>query len=214
MKTQVKEKKLKFERIVKELYKKNWALIMMVISINMLSQTNSISYNDSIIKKRLPDYYYNLRQEKLQRNIGHQFPTFQVESLFGQVYTEKNLIGKVTFVNFWFEYCSPCIAEFPELNDLFIRLNDNKKFQLLSFTKDSYEQAKASVLKYQLLFPVICISEKECFSLNFHSGFPTNIIVDETGKIIFIKSGGSLNKQQIEANFQKLSIIIEQALSK
>jgi len=64
-----------------------------------------------------------------------------------------------------------------------------------------------------LLFPVLCIPEAECFRLNYNSGFPTSIIVDETGKILVIKSGGSLDKKMIQAEIQKLAAVIEQHLS-
>ena len=152
-------------------------------------------------------------ERKIQENVGKQFSQFHAETLNGETFTENNLKGKVTLINFWFEYCSPCIAEFDALNDLVVKFNGNKKFQFLSFTYDTPESAKASVEKYHLLFPVLCIPSKECYRLNFNSGFPTSIIVDETGKILVIKSSGSIDKTLIDTEIQKLAAVINQQLS-
>jgi len=167
----------------------------------------------NLSKSHKVDSLYLEMERKLQDNVGKQFPKFGAETLNGESVTENNLKGKVTLINFWFEYCSPCIAEFDTLNDLFVHFKGNKKFQFLSFSSDTSESAKISVEKYHLLFPVLCIPEAECFRLNYNSGFPTSIIVDETGKILVIKSGGSLDKKMIQAEIQKLAAVIEQHLS-
>lgn len=159
------------------------------------------------------DSLYRKMERLQQENIGKQFPQFHAVTLNGEIVTESNFKGKVTLINFWFEFCSPCIAEFDALNELAVRQNGNKKFQFLSFTSDTAESAMISVEKYHLLFPVLCIPEAECFRLNFNSGFPTSIIVDETGKILTIKSGGSLDKKEIDIEIQKLATVINQQLS-
>jgi peroxiredoxin len=159
------------------------------------------------------DSLYRQMERKQQENIGKQFPQFHAVTLNGETFTESNLKGKVTLINFWFEFCSPCIAEFDALNDLVVQFKGNTKFQFISFTSDTEESAKISVEKYHLLFPVLCIHESECFRLNFNSGFPTSIIIDETGKILVIKSGGSLDKTVIEPEIQKLAAVINRQLS-
>ena len=165
------------------------------------------------VKIHKMDSLYQVSERKIQENVGKQFPQFNAVTLNGETFTESNLKGRVTLINFWFEYCSPCIAEFDALNNLFIHYNGNKKFQFLSFTSDTEQSAKLSVEKYHLLFPVLCIPEAECFRLNFNSGFPTSIIVDETGKILVIKSGGSIDKTVIEPEIQKLAAVINRQLS-
>src|SRR5437773_17200 len=42
---------------------------------------------------------------------GHSFPSFKVYLETGKLYTENDLNGKITFINFWFEKCLPCISE-------------------------------------------------------------------------------------------------------
>lgn len=130
----------------------------------------------------------------IQKNVGKQYINFSKKSLSGKSYSNKVLEGKVTLINFWFESCGPCIAEFDELNKLFQTYKSNKYFQFISFTTDSKNKAKLIAQKHKLKFPIICISEMEAQQLNYKSGFPTNIVVDKTGKIFSIDIGGSLDK--------------------
>jgi len=115
-------------------------------------------------------------------------------------------------INFWFESCAPCVAELNSLNNLYVKFQPNQKFQFLSFTRDNPDDAKLSILKYELLFPIISISNEECYRLNCNSGFPTTIIVDQTGKIVFMKDGGSIEKQAVEEDINKLALLVDHYL--
>jgi len=47
-----------------------------------------------------------------QDNIGKEFTTFSAFDLQGKKYETALLKEKITFINFWFEACRPCKAEF------------------------------------------------------------------------------------------------------
>jgi hypothetical protein len=49
--------------------------------------------------------------------------------------------------------------------------------------------------------------------LALNLGFPTNIIVDQQGKMAFIKSGGKRDKEASAREVEKMEKIIEQLLS-
>lgn len=156
--------------------------------------------------------YFHKKDSIFQLNLGKQYPAFTATSIDGQTIAEKGLIGKVTIINFWFKYCAPCIAEMNELCSLYQKFMKNSSFQFISFTSDSPEEAKESVDTLKLSFPVYPISIIECCRLNFNQGFPTTIIVDKTGKIIFLKTGGSLEKETIAQNIREFEEIIEKEL--
>jgi hypothetical protein len=42
--------------------------------------------------------------------IGKDFKPFNLTAVSGKKYTQDNLKGKITFIEFWFEACSPCIS--------------------------------------------------------------------------------------------------------
>ena len=52
--------------------------------------------------------------------IGQPFSSFSLTSIDGKKISTQHLIGKVTFINFWFDACAPCHLEFEYLNSLFI----------------------------------------------------------------------------------------------
>jgi thiol-disulfide isomerase/thioredoxin len=125
-------------------------------------------------------------------NYGKNVPDFKATSLTGQTYSAEMLVGKVTFINFWFENCAPCVAEFESLNELYKKFKDKEGFQFISFTFDKQEKALKAVQKYGLQYPVISISADSCRMLINHrrGGFPTNLITDRSGKIVFYINGG------------------------
>jgi len=157
--------------------------------------------------------YFHKKDSIFQLNLGKQYPAFSATSIDGQTIAEKGLIGKVTIINFWFKYCAPCIAEMNELCNLHKKFMKNPAFQFISFTSDSPEEAKESVDTLKLSFPVYPMSVVECCRLNFSQGYPTTIIVDKAGKILFLKSGGSLEPDKIAQDIRKLEQIIEKELN-
>ncbi|MDR2057234.1 MAG: TlpA family protein disulfide reductase [Dysgonamonadaceae bacterium] len=140
-----------------------------------------------------------------QSKIGTPYPDFTATSLDGKTISEKQLTGKVTIINFWFEACAPCLAEFDALNDLYHRFKDNPFFQFLSFTFDSAEDAKATACKFNIPYDVFSIADAECRRLNYKQGFPTTIIIDQSGKLVFSDHGGLPIKQKRQSRFKHLS---------
>lgn len=153
-----------------------------------------------------------LRDSLFQQNIGKFYPDFNATTLNGSVLTEVNLVDKVTIINFWFKYCKPCIAEFDALRSLYNRFADNQTFQFISFTSDDSDLAKESADKYKLPFHICPISSEECRRLNFGQGFPTTIIVDRYGKILYLKSGGGLDNEIINRDISKIEQLIYREL--
>ena len=146
-------------------------------------------------------------------NVGKQYFNFNATTLDNETITEKSLLGKVSFIYFWFQGCSPCIAEFEDLNKLYTKYVNNSNFQFISFTKDEPEYAHKTKLKYDLLFPICPISWDECSRLNLHSGFPVIIITDKQGKIFYLKHGGYVDKEKVKKQIQLFEQKITEALS-
>lgn len=130
--------------------------------------------------------------------IGKPYPEFNLVTLNNDTISDRQLLGKVTFINFWFTTCGPCVAEFNQLNLLYDKYKDNPDFQFISITLDPHEQAMLTVKEKYIPYWVCSASREECGRLNMDNGFPTNIIVDKSGKIVFLKTGGSLEEPQIK----------------
>ncbi len=129
---------------------------------------------------------------------GQPFPGFSDSRPGGTGFTRAALEGKVTYINFWFEHCPPCIAEMEMLNRLYYRLKPYKHFQFISFTFEKPERVKYLVRKFHIPYPVVTVSEEECYRLNLGNGFPTSMATDRRGRIAYFRTGGSTAKVEVE----------------
>ena len=140
--------------------------------------------------------------------VGREFHDFKFVSITGDTTSVNDLLGKITIVNFWFENCPPCIVELEYLKKLYNKYKDNPNFLFLSFTIDDLEIARKAVIKYNIPYIVFPISREDANEMNFRMGFPTNIILNRERKIIFFKSGGSLDKIRAEELILEIDKIV------
>ncbi len=140
----------------------------------------------------------------LQSKYGTSYPSFVVTDLNGDTITEKQLHGKITLINFWFEECAPCIAEIPALNQLYLKYRDIPKFQLLSFIRERPEDAVKCIQRFEISYPLYPIPGNKVYPLCFYLGFPTNIIIDTTGKVVFITTGGPTDPEKARESVRML----------
>ncbi len=154
------------------------ALVLLFFSLGGFSQ----NLLDTTMEKAMsPDGY---------KDTKIPFRNFSDSSIDGELYTNDSLENKITFINFWFEACAPCIAEFDALNDLYRKYSKHGDFRFLSFTLETPEAARRVVQKYQLVFPVICLEKTAIHDLLFQLGFPTTMVTDWAGVISFVNCGG------------------------
>ena len=120
---------------------------------------------------------------------GQGFPDFYGKNWDGSSISNENLLGKVTFVNFWFEACPSCHLLFPKLNELVEKYRSNKNFQVVSLTFDDTGVTKKSVEKYKIDYPAYSVNKDSCIRLNWQKGYPSNYIVGADGRIVFGHGG-------------------------
>jgi thiol-disulfide isomerase/thioredoxin len=113
----------------------------------------------------------------------------------GKYYSNNSLKNKITFINFWFSNCIPCINEFNDLKKLYEKYHSDFNFQFLSFTFDSLGLVKRTIQKYSLPYNVINLTDQQCSMLNFGKGYPTNFIVDKSGDIVNISTGREIFRE-------------------
>jgi cytochrome oxidase Cu insertion factor (SCO1/SenC/PrrC family) len=183
--------------------KKVLAALLLLVCANAIGQ--DIVLTDSIRGKAMSQNGYV--DTKLT------FGDFSGTTTDGKIFTQESLKNKITFINFWFEHCAPCIAEIDALNNLYNKYKNNPGFQFISISFEKNEDIKRIAKKYHIEYPVISLERDKIDPLIFNLGFPTNIIVDQAGKISYMKSGSSLEKERIQQEFDKvLSKHIERVL--
>lgn len=116
------------------------------------------------------DYNFTLLDKE-----GHRVPFSEFEN-------------KVVFVNFWATWCPPCVAEMPDIHDLYEETQaSGTEFVLISLD-DDFQKAKDFVKKkgfdfpiYQLASPLPAVYES--------SAIPTTYVISPQGEIVVTKSG-------------------------
>lgn len=139
-------------------------------------------------------------EKRKQDAIGKPYPAFFIKNETGLL-SNKDLYGKIIFVNFWFATCPPCIEEFDAINQLYFKFK-GKQFEIVSFTFENEKKVKEIRKKYNLKYKIFSITKEECERLNFGMGYPTNIILDEKGIIKNLFTGGP-DSGTVEEFFKK-----------
>jgi peroxiredoxin len=168
----------------------------------------------TINKPDLDNYFDSIYNKKMQ-NVGKPVKPFKEKLLTGKYFSNKQLKGKITLINFWFASCVPCIAEFPQLNLLYKNFKKYKNFQMLGITFETKEEVNKIKNKYLINYPLLLTSRAKCNDLSFNSGYPVTMLTDYTGKIIYISFGGPTNENEVEEKFNAEVIpLITKAIEK
>lgn len=137
---------------------------------------------------KLRNDQFRQQQKDFEKNrrklIGSTLTELSLTDMDGKTYTLEDLKGKAIFLNFWFTQCKPCIEEMPDLNKLKEKYND----QNVVFFAVTYNEKKliTEFLKRTDLNLTIIPNDRKTID-QFHINFyPTNILIDPNGKVLFI----------------------------
>lgn len=124
----------------------------------------------------------------------------------------KDFKGKILVINFWSIHCAPCINEIPSFHALTKKYN--KDLAVLAFTLDSKEEISNYLQKHEFNVEVIADAKLFVQKYSLGSGLPFSILVDKTGKIIYVKSGGETDPEKRLDLYNELSPVIDKSLQK
>lgn len=123
--------------------------------------------------------------------VGEAMPEFTSTDLWGKevsnrIFSEK----KLTVVNIWGTFCSPCIKELPELAALSEKYSEHAQF--LGIVGDvsgmddteQLELAQMIIEKTGVSFPNLVMDDSLESLMSGIIGFPTTLFVDSAGNII------------------------------
>ncbi len=114
--------------------------------------------------------------------IGEEIPTFTSHDINGNKVSLKDLRGKIVVLNFFFIGCPGCMAEVPELNDVVARYKGNNNVVFVSVSLDVKSYIKKFLddtpFNYQIISEGAFLAKRYGIAL-----YPTNVILDKTGKV-------------------------------
>lgn len=113
---------------------------------------------------------------------------FRLQSLDGEILNFADLKGKTVFLNIWATWCPPCIAEMPDIHELYKNVHSDKiKFVMLSIDDDPQRTAKFIERKgYD--FPVY-IQTGALPQVYSSRSIPTTFVISPKGKIVVKHKG-------------------------
>ena len=122
-------------------------------------------------------------------DYGKASYNFKLTDTYGQEIAFDDFKGKTVFLNFWATWCPPCVAEMPDINELYNDLKDDQNivFVMISFDKD-FEKAKSFVDKKEFDLPIYQLNSN-LPKVYESSSIPTTYVISPEGRIVVSKKG-------------------------
>ncbi len=136
-------------------------------------------------------------------------PDFDLAAFPEGTLNSEDLKGKVVLVDFWATWCTPCIAEIPDLNALHNE-QDPDKFAMIGITIQSggYEDIAAQLPQFDIEYPLVMGDEAVTNGFGGIIGYPTKFVVGPDWTI-YKKYFGGDKKEEIERDIEELLGIAE-----
>jgi len=116
--------------------------------------------------------------------------------------------GKILVLDFFATWCSPCIAELPELERLRADLQTKRdiEFVLVGTNSggDTPERVRAFTQRRQISLPVAFDPEQRTMHAFGLSGFPTLVVIDRTGHVRLTHSGYNSSETSFRRDLTQL----------
>jgi thiol-disulfide isomerase/thioredoxin len=116
--------------------------------------------------------------------------------------TPQDVTQKVLIINYWAEWCKPCITEIPELNHFAAVHSDRIVMLGVNFDNKQGAALQDATHTVGMTFPAIISDPAKVFALPEITGLPTTLILDEHG-ILKEQLLGPQTLSSLEAAFFK-----------
>lgn len=139
-----------------------------------------------------------IHQPKVMANKTTLMPeayAWQLKDMNGAQITFADFSDKVVFINLWATWCPPCIAEMPDLQNLYNDYGDKVAFLFIS--NEDTQVVKTFLENKKFTFPAyVPISQ---YPTDFEtSSIPTSFLINKKGEIVISKAGvAKWNSQRI-----------------
>lgn len=150
-------------------------VLLILLTSTVLAQT---------LTKEIPaDYGYIVK-------IGQQIPDFSMTTTDGKTVRMNDLKGKVVMLQFTASWCGVCRKEMPHIEaEIWKKYKDNPNFALFGIDLDEpVEKVKDFAKLIPVTYP-LALDPKGGIFYQFaekNAGVTRNVIVDKTGKIVFM----------------------------
>ena len=151
-------------------------------------KTIAIKYVQEIMDK--PELSAPDPEEMDVTTIDFESNMLLFNDLEGNEFSLRDFEDKVLFINYWATWCNPCLAEMPNMAELYNQYKENDNIVFLYLSKEDADTIIDYIPKDDSLgqLPIYkVVTDDDLFSTR---GIPTTFIVNRNGEIV-IKDVGS-----------------------
>jgi len=120
--------------------------------------------------------------------VGEPAPLFEAKTFDGGTVKLADLRGKFVLLDFWASWCTPCVAQLPQVQQLYETFGADEKFAMVGMSLDwDIEKAKRFLAGRQLKWPQVSLGNMDTSAVVKQYGvgsIPTTVLIDPEGKII------------------------------
>ncbi len=99
----------------------------------------------------------------------------------GEMLSLSDYQGQVIFLNFWGTYCPPCVAELPDIQNVYEALQDQNFVVIGLNVEEKPEKVKAFITEHHITFPIIISPDATVNPLYQLKRMPTTWFIDREG---------------------------------
>jgi peroxiredoxin len=180
-----------------------------VVMANAPVEQRQQVYNDWLNNQRANaniQIFLNGQPQSPQALLGQTAPNFTLTTLKGQPVSLTDYTGKVVLVNFWATWCSSCLTEMPDYEQVYQQYGQDN-FVVLGV---NFQEAPDTVGQYagglDLTFPILLDTDGSVTTRQYQViGMPASIIVDPQGNI-FYRHLGPMSAETLQAKLAELGL--------
>ena len=128
-----------------------------------------------------------------------------------EVYNGSNtnlnkLDGNWIVINYWADWCAPCIKEIPELNEF---ADDNKDIFVFTFNFDQLDQEDLEPIakKFNIQVPSLITHPRDIWGIQTPPAVPATFFINPNGELVL-----SLFRPQTKDALNNILVDLQQAL--
>ena len=149
---------------------------------------------------------------QMQRALTHvsngAAPPFNLQPISQSPVPTRFTPGKVLVLDFFATWCSPCIAELPELERVRADLQTSRdiEFVLVGTNSggDTPERVRAFAQRRQISLPVAFDPDRKIMRAFGLSGFPNLVVIDRTGRVRLTHTGYNSSETSFRRDLTQL----------